>query len=93
VLAAGVLALYLDVLRGEADDAPLWVLAVFGAGIGSAVVSAVRGSRTAALVGLVVLGPLVLVSLRSIGLLLVPSVVLLGVSCAPARRAGGAAAP
>jgi hypothetical protein len=56
------------------------VLALFAIGIGSAIVAAVRGSRAAALVGLLSLGPLALVSLLSIGLLLVPSVALLGLS-------------
>jgi hypothetical protein len=54
------------------------------------VVAAIRGSRPAALVGLVSLGPLALVSLLSIGLLLVPSVVLLVLSYGVERRTGTA---
>jgi hypothetical protein len=92
VLAAGVLILYLGILRGEADEPPPWVLALFAVGIGAAVAAAGRGSRTAVLVGLVALGPLALVSLRSIGLLLVPSVVLLGISYAAGRGTGEAPA-
>ena len=80
LLALAVLVVYLGILRGQGDDPPLWVLALFLLGIAAALVAAVRGSRTAALVGLCALGSLALVSLLSIGLLLVPSVVLLGLS-------------
>ena len=80
LLAAGVLVLYLGILRAQSEDPPAWVLGLFVVGVAAALVAAVRGSRTAALVALCALGPLALVSLLSIGLLLVPSVVLLALS-------------
>jgi hypothetical protein len=79
-LAAAVLGLYISIIRQQGDDPPPWVLALFFAGVGAALLAGVRPTTSAVLVALVVLGVLTLLSLLSIGLLLVPSVVLLGIA-------------
>jgi hypothetical protein len=81
VLAAAVMGLYVSIMRQQGDDPPPWVLALFLVGVGAALVAAVRPTTPTALVALVVLGLLALLSLFSIGLLLVPSVALLGLAC------------
>ena len=78
VLAAGVLLLYVRILQEQGDAAPPWVLGLFGVGVGAAAVSAARPATLPLVVALVVLGLLTVLALLSIGVLLLPSVALLG---------------
>jgi hypothetical protein len=80
VLAAAVMGLYIAIMRDQGDDPPPWVLAIFLVGIGAALLTAVRPTTRAALAALVVLSVLMVLSLLTIGVLLVPSVVLLAVA-------------
>jgi hypothetical protein len=80
VAAAAVMGFYVSIVGQQGDDPPLWVLAVFAVGIGAALLTSVRPTPPAALVALVALGVLTVLSGASIGLLLVPSVGLLGLA-------------
>lgn len=78
VLAVAVAVFYLAVLRSQdGDQAPVWVLALFLLGTAGAVTAAARPGTPPVLAALLFLGVLTLVSLASIGVLLLPSLVLL----------------
>lgn len=89
-LATGVLALYAQLMRDQGDAPALWVVALFAAGIGACCVGAVLPRSWATLVALVILGLLTLLSLPSIGMFLLPSVLLLVLACTGTRIAGHA---
>lgn len=80
VLVVAVIGVYVAIMRDQGDAPPVWVLTLFLAGAGAACVAAARPATQAALVALVVLVPMSLLSLLSIGVLLLPSILLLVVA-------------
>ena len=82
VLAVGVAVVYVRLMQDQGDDPPLWALALFLAGVVASVVAAARPGSVAPLVALCVLALLTLLSLLSVGVLLIPSLLLIGYACA-----------